>query len=57
MQSGAILEPGGFPFGGIQRLMLDKQAIFIKAERLFELDQYLFGQPVPILLLEDQPAK
>ena len=36
--------------------MLDEQAIFVEAERLFDLDQDLFGQPVTILLLKDQAA-
>jgi hypothetical protein len=37
--------------------MLDEQSVFIKAERLFELDQDLLGQSVTMLLLKDQAAK
>ena len=37
--------------------MFDEQAVFIEPERLFDLDQHLFGQPVPMLLLENQAAE
>lgn len=57
MHAAAIPKPGGFPFGWIERLMLDEQAVFIEPERLFELDQNLFGQPVAMLLLKNQAAK
>jgi len=43
LYAAAVPEPGGFPLGWIQGLMLDEQAVFIKAERLFDLDQDLFG--------------
>ena len=56
-RTGAIIEPGRLPFGRIECLIFDKQAILIKPERLFQLDQDLFGQPVAISLLYDQPAK
>ena len=57
MQAGPVGQPGRFPFGGVERLMIDKQTVFIKAERLFELNQHLFRQAVPMLLLQDQPAE
>ena len=57
MQAGAILEPGGSPLGGIKRLVLNEEAVFVEAECLFKLDQNLFSQPMPMLLLEDQAAK
>ena len=53
MPAGAILEPSGFPLGGIERLVLDEKTVFIEAERLFKLDEDLFSQPMPVLLLED----
>jgi hypothetical protein len=57
LYAAAVPEPGGFPLGWIKRLMLDEQSVFIKAERLFELDQDLLGQSVTMLLLKDQAAK
>jgi hypothetical protein len=57
VQAGPVGQPGRFPFGGVERLVIDKQAVFIKAERLFELNQHLFRQAVPMLLLQDQPAE
>ena len=38
VQTGPVGQPGRFPFGGVERLVIDKQAVFIKAERLFELN-------------------
>lgn len=35
-------------------MVLDKEAVFVKPQCLFELNQHLFGQPMPGLLLEDQ---
>jgi hypothetical protein len=57
LYAAAVPEPGGFPLSWIKRLMLDEQSVFIKAERLFELDQDLLGQSVTIMLLKDQAAK
>ena len=51
VQAGPVGQPGRFPFGGVERLVIDKQAVFIKPERLFELNQDLFRQVVPMLLL------
>ena len=51
MQTGPVGQPCRFPFGRVQRLVIDKQAVFIKPECLFELDQNLFRQVVPMLLL------
>lgn len=38
VQAGPVGQPGRFPFGWVERLVIDKQAVFIKAERLFELN-------------------
>ena len=57
MQAGAILEPSGFPLGRVERLVLDEKTVFIEAERLFKLDEDLFRQPMPVLLLEDEAAE
>ena len=36
--------------------MLDEQAVFVESKRLFDLNQDLFGQAVPMLLLKNQAA-
>jgi hypothetical protein len=48
-----VSEPCGFPLGGVERLTLDEQAVFIESERLLDLDQNLFGQSMAMLLLKN----
>jgi len=38
-------------------MIFHNQTLFIKSQRLLELNEDLFGQPVTVLLLKDQCAK
>ena len=53
----AIAEPVRFPFDRVERLAIDKQAVFIKPEGLLEMDQDLFGQAMARSLLQHETAK
>src|SRR5688500_1719491 len=57
VQTGSVGQPCGFPSGGIQCLVFNKQALFIKPQCLLQLDQNLFCEAVPVLLLQNQSAK
>ena len=56
-RAAAVPEPCGPPAIGIQGLFLNDQPFFVETQGLFDLDQDLLGQPMPILLLQNQRAE